>query len=67
MNQLSTGKLLKKLLPELNKLFNKYNIKYETLIVTNGLLLTKEKVDLIAKYNWKRLQPTIDGLEAYPQ
>ncbi len=56
-------KIVEKLLPALDKLFNKYGVKYETLMVTNGLLLTKEKVDLIAQYNWKRLQLTIDGLE----
>lgn len=55
--------IVEKLLPKIAELFKKYNVKYETLIVTNGLLLTKEKVDLIAKYNWKRLQLTIDGLE----
>ena len=55
--------MVEKLLPRLKDLFKKHHIKYETLIVTNGYLFTKEKVDFISKYHWKRLQITIDGLE----
>ena len=49
-------------MPNLKKIFKKNHVKYETLIVTNGYLFTKEKVDLISKYHWKRLQITLDGL-----
>mgnify|MGYP004565099305 FL=1 len=55
--------IVEKMLPSLKKIFKKNKVKYETLIVTNGLLLTKEKADLLAKYNWQRLQLTIDGVE----
>ena len=55
-------KIVEKLLPNLKRIFKKNHVKYETLIVTNGYLFTKEKVDLISKYHWKRLQITLDGL-----
>ena len=56
-------KIVEKMLPRLKKIFRENKVKFETLIVTNGYLLDKEKVDFISKYNWKRLQLTIDGLE----
>lgn len=49
------------LLEGLDKIFKKNKIRYKTYIVTNGYNFTSEKVDLIAKYNWKRLQITLDG------
>ena len=35
-----------------------------TSIVSNGYLLTPEKADLLANYNWYRFQVTIDGPQA---
>lgn len=54
-------KVVPYILEKLDNLSNLYNIKYRTQIVTNGYLLTKEKSDLLYKYNWQRLQVTIDG------
>lgn len=53
--------IVEKLLKKINKIFKDNNIKYRTFIVTNGYNFTKEKVDLIQKYNWERLQVTLDG------
>ena len=49
------------LLEGLDKIFKKNKINYKNYIVNNGYNFTSEKVDLIAKYNWKRLQITLDG------
>lgn len=50
-----------KLLPQIDKIFKEYGIKYRTQIVSNGYNLTPEKADLLAAYNWQRFQVTIDG------
>ncbi|MDD3821525.1 MAG: radical SAM protein [Bacilli bacterium] len=50
-----------KLLPKINQVFKKYKVSYNTQIVSNGYNLTKEKIDLLAKYNWNRFQVTLDG------
>lgn len=50
-----------KLLPKIDLIFKKYGIKYRTQIVSNGFNLTKEKADLLSKYNWRRFQVTLDG------
>ncbi len=50
-------------LPKLIKIFKQNKVTYKLSIVTNGYLLSKDKVDLLSKYNWKRLQITVDGLE----
>jgi uncharacterized protein len=53
--------VVEKLLKGIDRIFVKYNVKYKTFIVTNGYNLTSEKVDLLEKYNWQRLQVTLDG------
>lgn len=54
-------KVVPYILENLDKLSKQFNIEYRTQIVTNGYLLTREKSDLLHKYNWQRLQVTIDG------
>ena len=54
-------KVVPNVLERLDNLSKTYNIEYRTQIVTNGYLLTPEKSDLLSKYNWQRLQVTIDG------
>lgn len=39
----------------------KNNAELRTGIVSNGYLLTPEKANLLARYNWHRFQVTIDG------
>ena len=56
--------IAKYLLEGIDKIYKKYKIEYKTYIVTNGYEFTSEKVDFIAKYNWKRLQITLDGLDS---
>lgn len=55
-------KIVEKTLIGLKRLFRKHKVKFQTMIVTNGYLFTSEKVDFIKKYNWVRLQVTIDGV-----
>ncbi|MFA5602369.1 MAG: radical SAM protein [Bacilli bacterium] len=50
-------------LNSIDKIFKKNKIKYKIFIVTNGFNFNKEKVDLIAKFNWCRAQITLDGPE----
>ena len=50
------------LLKKINNLCIKFNISYHTQIVSNGYLLDKKKVDLLANHNWNRAQLTLDGL-----
>lgn len=45
----------------IDSLFKIKNISYNTQIVTNGFNLSIEKAELLSKYNWNRLQVTIDG------
>jgi len=49
------------ILQKLDELSRLYSIEYRTQIVTNGYLLTPEKSNLLSRYNWQRLQVTIDG------
>lgn len=54
--------MVKLLLGRLDSIFQKYSVKYRTQIVTNGYLLTKEKIDYLLSYNLARIQLTLDGL-----
>ena len=54
-------KVVPNILQRLDEMSQLYKIKYRTQIVTNGYLLTPEKSELLSKYNWQRLQVTIDG------
>ncbi|HDS03141.1 MAG TPA: radical SAM protein, partial [Firmicutes bacterium] len=56
-------KYTKDILNGLKGIFENARITYHTQIVTNGYLLTEEKVNLLAKHNLNRVQLTIDGLK----
>lgn len=49
-------------LENVEELLKRHNIKMYTSIVTNTYLLNEEKAALLNKYNWVRLQATLDGV-----
>ncbi len=57
--------LVKYFLNKVDMMYKKNNVLYKTHIVTNGYNLTKDKVNFISKFNWQRLQITLDGLPEY--
>ncbi len=54
---------VKILLKKINKVFKQNKVKYKVFLTTNGFNFNKEKIDFITKYNFKRLQITLDGPE----
>lgn len=50
---------------KLKRLCEKYGVKYDSFIVTNGYLLTEKMVDDLQKAGIKALDITLDGTEVY--
>ena len=49
------------LLPRLKETFKTREIHFNTEIVSNGYLLSPSKSEFLRKFNWNRLQLTVDG------
>lgn len=46
----------------IHRICEKFTLDYDTQIITNGYLLTKEKIDLLVANNLRNVQITIDGI-----
>jgi uncharacterized protein len=54
---------IEKLSQKFNTICNKYNLKYSSTMITNGILLTPEMWSFLQKYNINDVQITIDGIK----
>lgn len=52
---------IKYILPKISDFCKMHKINFFTQIVTNGYLLTKDKVDYFREFNFRRIQVTLDG------
>ena len=57
-------KVVPKIFDVIKIICEKYQIEYDTQIITNGYLLDKEKIDLLVQNNLRNAQITIDGIYA---
>ncbi|MDO8569373.1 MAG: radical SAM protein [bacterium] len=53
--------IVKKAITAYSQLARSQNLEYMTEIITNGELLTEDMAVFLSKYNWKRVQITLDG------
>ncbi len=53
--------IVRKSVAEYSELACSRGLEYMTEIITNGELLTEDVAQMLSKYNWKRVQITLDG------
>ncbi|HOY56094.1 MAG TPA: SPASM domain-containing protein [bacterium] len=53
--------VIKKLLPRVKAICQKYDVKLEIEMTSNGQLLTPAKAEFLSQFNWKHLQVTFEG------
>ncbi len=53
--------IVRKSVESFSRLAHRRRLEYMTEIITNGELLTEDIAKLLSKYNWKRVQITLDG------